>query len=48
MTTSAVQEPEAGGLFEEIMAKHTLHLAPKYLGNVSGGVKETLQDMLLK
>lgn len=52
MTTASAwemseQAPEAS-IYEEIIATHTLHMAPKHLGNLSAGVKETLHSMLLQ
>jgi hypothetical protein len=44
---TTVQEPTQLSALEEIIAVQTLHLAPKHLGNISAGVKESLASMLL-
>lgn len=44
---TSVQEPTNLSVLEEIIAVQTLHLAPKHLGNISAGVKESLASMLL-
>lgn len=44
---TSVQEPTHLSVLEEIIAVQTLHLAPKHLGNISAGVKESLASMLL-
>ena len=43
-TAAAPKSP----IFEEIIAVHSLHLAPKYLGNVTAGIRENLCGLLLK
>lgn len=50
-TASAWETTEQAGeasIYEEIIATHTLHIAPKHLGNLGAGVKETLHSMLLQ
>lgn len=44
---TSLHEPTQLSVLEEIIAVQTLHLAPKHLGNVSAGVKESLSSMLL-
>jgi len=47
MTPATSASSSELSLLEEIMATHTLHLAPKHLGNIATGIKETLSSMLL-
>jgi hypothetical protein len=42
------EEAPKSPIFEEIIAVHSLHLAPKYLGNINAGIKEHLCGLLLK
>ncbi len=49
MTTWHMSEDGSDcSILEEIIAVHTLHLPPKYLGNISTGIKEVLASFLLK